>query len=270
LAVIIAPVVVILVLLVFVVWAVSYWLMRRRKERKRADSLAKKAQWLDQSFCDGIKAQMMGLDASKVGLSNDHDRGGGGPSGGSGGGAGSGGRQALPRTVTMLAPPRSRASTPSFSPRMSKRLGHIDPLPIPRPRSAYSTHSADSAPTDLDSPEFEISSSEEDSPASTIKVSRLRTANGKAVVDCQPQSGTLTTSSAGAADGGGPGVQDDGHSPLHKSRGSFFHFGTDETGDNHDLNTNDSHAKRVSMVRELSRSLTQVIAEHDSTDQMQE
>ncbi len=285
LAAIIAPVVVIVFLLVVGLcgwwW---WWLVKRRKERERADTLTQKAQWMDQGFCDGIKAQMMGLDPSKLGLSGDHDRGGGTPAGPHGGGTGTMGTQTVPKIVTSRTPSGSGYATPHPSPRVNEISGGTGDLPTRRlfsghsiyrthsVPSLHSAHSTNSVPTDLDSPEFELSSSEEeDSPASTIKASRLRTANGKAVLDHSPQLGTATTLAAGPhASGERQRVYDDVLSPPDKRRVGFLSHNTDETGDNHGPILDTHPTRRVSMVRRLSRALTQVVAQHDSAGQMHE
>lgn len=47
-----------------------WWLLTRRKERKRVDRLAAKAVWMDQGYIDSIRQKMMGIDEEKVSNSN--------------------------------------------------------------------------------------------------------------------------------------------------------------------------------------------------------
>ena len=62
----------VLALVAFIILAglVSWWLHTRYKEKKRVDELAAKAMWMDQEFCDKIRAKMTGMDEAKVGSSS--------------------------------------------------------------------------------------------------------------------------------------------------------------------------------------------------------
>ncbi|EXJ93593.1 hypothetical protein A1O1_01985 [Capronia coronata CBS 617.96] len=53
---------------VVILAALGYWLRSRRRERKRADELARKADWFDQAYIDNIKRQFASLDPTKTGV----------------------------------------------------------------------------------------------------------------------------------------------------------------------------------------------------------
>lgn len=147
---------VVLVSLLMMLAAVGWWLVKRRKERERADFVAKKARWLDQEYVDGIKAQMMGLDHSKIDLGCPSKEG-------SGGGIFVGtSRTNTDSTVITV----SRAPAPA-SYRMS--VGRF---------SHPATDHVETAPTDLNDPAFEIASEDgSESSESTIKASRFNNNN---------------------------------------------------------------------------------------------
>ncbi|EXJ91727.1 hypothetical protein A1O3_00277 [Capronia epimyces CBS 606.96] len=132
---IVAIVVPTVVVLLLILGALGYWLMSRRRERKRVDSLARKANWFDQEYIDNIKKQFGCLDQDKVGVldrsspSNAVD-----------------GEEVVVRKVR--APDRGNDNqTPSQA---SKRHGvWLNPLGM---------HSIGPSATDLNSSDFELSS----------------------------------------------------------------------------------------------------------------
>jgi hypothetical protein len=61
-----------LVLLLSLLGLLVWWLLTRRKEKKRVDRLVDKAVWMDPGYIDSIRQKMMGMDEEKV--SNDSSK----------------------------------------------------------------------------------------------------------------------------------------------------------------------------------------------------
>ncbi|KIX09078.1 uncharacterized protein Z518_00156 [Rhinocladiella mackenziei CBS 650.93] len=186
-AAIVAPIFVFFIVLV----ASGWWFIRRRTERKRTDSLAKRALWTHPECIEGAKAKTMCCDPNKVSLNGTRDS-----PGGTRDGIGDGitvnktrarnqpGDRAVGISITKDMTP------PIIPQRVSSRFSQLVSLP---------TNPPDPAPADLDDPAFEIPSSGQISPASTVIISRARQADVQPFEPVSPTS-AIVVSGASATD----------------------------------------------------------------------
>lgn len=179
LAAIIVPTLVVSFIILAVV---GWWYNKRRRERKRADSVAKKALWTNQGFVDNIRDKMMCGDENKT-----HSSSPPGPHGSIGArirphqtplrGCSNEVTTAIktPTSYSPIGMAITKDSPPALR-RLSMKIHTLNSLPL-KPADLPR------APTGLDGPNLETSSSADISSVSTVMINRSRGVRSETVAE---------------------------------------------------------------------------------------